>query len=312
MSKPSLPRPPRRVAALAMAGLTVIATLALAAATRAELSEEERRWNEPIEPFRVAGNVYYVGAREVTSYFVATPAGHVLIDSGFAETVPQVLANVRTLGFAPKEVKWLLISHAHYDHVGGIADLRDATGARIAVSVGDAEQAKNGGRNDFQWGDRFTYRPFTADRLLGDGDTVALGGTTLRANVTPGHTRGCTSWSMDVVERGQPLRVVFVCSVTFPGYQLVNNEAYPRIVDDYRATFRRLAAMPADVFLAAHGSFFGLVQKRAALGRNPETNPFVDPQGYRDHVERSRQRFEQQLAEQSNTAQPPKPRRADL
>lgn len=304
MRKPSSPQslPPRRAAALAFAALTVVTALAVAAApTRAELSEEERTWNEPVEPFRIAGNVYYVGAREVTSYLIATPAGHVLVDSGFAETVPQVLANVRTLGFDPKDVKWLLISHPHYDHVGGIADLRDATGASIAVSAADAEQAKNGGKGDFQWGDRFTYRAFTAARLLLDGDTVALGGTTLTANVTPGHTRGCTSWSTPVTEHGKPLHVVFVCSITFPGYKLAGNEAYPRIADDYRDTFRRLAAMPADVFLAAHGSFFRLMEKRAALSRNPEQNPFVDPQGYRAHVEQKRQEFEQRLAEQQRS-----------
>lgn len=297
MRKSSAPRwrSLRRAAALAFAALVVTA------AARAELSEEERSWNEPVEPFRIAGNVYYVGARDVTSYLIATPAGHVLVDSGFAETVPQVLANVRTLGFDPKDVKWLLISHPHYDHVGGIADLRDATRAKIAVSAADGEQAKNGGKGDFQWGDRFTYRAFTADRLLQDGDTVTLGGTTLTANVTPGHTRGCTSWSTKVTEHGKPLHVVFVCSITFPTYKLAGNEAYPRIADDYRDTFRRLAAMPADVFLAAHGGFFRLMEKRAALCRNPEQNPFVDPQGYRAHVEQKRQEFEQRLAEQQRS-----------
>ena len=288
-----------------LAALSLLACVIVAAAAHAELSEEERTWNEPVEPFRIAGNVYYVGAREVTSYLIATPAGHVLVDSGFAETVPQVLANVRTLGFDPKDVEWLLISHAHYDHVGGIADLRDATGARIAVSAADAEQARNGGKGDFRWRDRFPYRAFTADRLLHDGDTVALGGATLVANVTPGHTRGCTSWSTRVTERGAPLDVVFVCSITFPGYQLVDNAAYPRIVDDYRGTFRRLAAMPADVFLAAHGSFFGLVEKRAAVCRNPELNPFVDPDGFRAHVERLRADFERRVAEQSAASRSP-------
>ncbi len=281
---------------VAAATLACVASVAAAA-----LSPEEQKWNEPVEPFRIAGNLYYVGAREVTSYLVATPIGHVVIDSGFAETVPQVLANIRTLGFRPEDVEWLLISHPHYDHAGGIADLRGATGARIAVSAADAEQAARGGVGDFAFGDRFPYRPFTADRLLRDGDTVALGGSVLTANVTPGHTRGCTSWTMDVVEGGKPLHVVFVCSVTAPGYQLAKNDAYPSIVDDYRQTFRRLGAMPADVFLAAHGSFFGLVEKRAALCRNPERNPFVDPEGYRDHVERLRQQFEQRLREQSGT-----------
>ncbi|HET9766024.1 MAG TPA: subclass B3 metallo-beta-lactamase, partial [Thermoanaerobaculia bacterium] len=271
------------------------------AAPARPLSPEEQKWNEPIEPFRIAGNLYYVGARDVTSYLVATPAGHVVIDSGFAETVPQVLANIRTLGFRPEDVEWLLISHPHYDHVGGIADLRDATGAEIAVSAADADQAARGGVGDFAFGDRFRYRPFTADRLLRDGDTVALGGSVLTANVTPGHTRGCTSWTMDVVEGGKPLHVVFVCSITAPGYQLATNDGYPRIADDYRETFRRLAAMPVDVFLAAHGSFFGLVEKRAALCRNPERNPFVDPEGYREHLERLHQQFEQKLSEQGGS-----------
>jgi metallo-beta-lactamase class B len=270
-------------------------------ATASTLSEEEQRWNEPVEPFRIAGNLYYVGARDVTSYLVATPVGHIVIDSGFAETVPQVLANIRTLGFEPKDVRWLLISHPHYDHVGGIADLRDTTGAKVAISAADAEQAARGGVGDFAFGDRFRYRPFTADRVLRDGDTVALGGATLTANVTPGHTRGCTSWSMDVVEEGKPLHVVFVCSVTAPGYQVAGNEAYPRIAEDYRETFRRLAAMPADVFLAAHGNFFGLVEKRAVLCRNPDKNPFVDPQGYRDHVERLRQQFEEKVKGQGGS-----------
>jgi metallo-beta-lactamase class B len=287
------------VQAIAVALLAPVVLAPVERPLHAELSAEEQRWNEPVEPFRIAGNLYYVGARDVTSYLVTTPAGHVVIDSGFAETVPQVLANVRTLGFEPKDVKWLLISHPHYDHVGGIADLRDATGAKIAVSAADAGQAARGGVGDFAFGDRFRYRPFTADRLLHDGDTVAVGGATLTANVTPGHTRGCTSWSMDVVEAGKPLHVVFVCSVTAPGYQLARNEAYPRIVEDYRETFRRLATMPVDVFLAAHGSFFGLVEKRAALSRNPEQNPFVDPDGYHAHLARLRADLERKVAEQS-------------
>jgi len=285
--------------------LALVALATCAAPLPAQLhNDDERAWNEPIEPFRVAGNLYYVGATEVTSYLVATPAGHVVIDSGFAETVPQVLANIRTLGFDPGDVKLLLISHPHYDHVGGIADLRDATGARIVVSEPDAEQARRGGIGDFAFGDRFPYRGFAADRVVRDGDTVALGGSVLTANVTPGHTRGCTSWSMDVVEAGKPLRAIFVCSLTAPGYQLAKNTAYPRIVEDYRETFRRMAAMPVDLFLAAHGSFFGLVEKRAALSRNPkqtrQRNPFVDPEGFKAHVERRRQELEERLAKQKS------------
>jgi metallo-beta-lactamase class B len=260
--------------------------------------EQEREWNQPVDPFRIAGNLYYVGAREVASYLVATPEGHVLIDSGFEETVPQVLANVETLGFRPADVKLLLASHAHADHVGGMATLRERTGATIAMSAADGELTRRGGRDDPNFGDRFVYRAFTPDRTLRDGEVVMLGGSALTVNLTPGHTPGCTTWSLTVEEDGRPLRVVILGSVTAPGYRLVGNAAYPSIVEDFRATFERLATLEADVFLAAHGSFFGLLEKRAALARNPVDNPFVDPAALPAHVERLRASFERQLAEQ--------------
>jgi metallo-beta-lactamase class B len=261
-------------------------------------AEQEREWNQPVDPFRIAGNLYYVGAREVASYLVATPQGHVLIDSGFEETVPQVLANLETLGFRPADVKLLLATHAHSDHVGGMATLRERTGASIALSAGDGELTRRGGKGDPNFGDRFAYRAFTPDRTLHDGEVVTLGGSALTANLTPGHTPGCTTWSLTVEERGRPLRVVILCSVTAPGYRLVGNAAYPNIAEDYRATFARLAAMEADVFLAAHGSFFGLLDKRAALARNPPENPFVDPAALPAHIVRLREAFERRLAEQ--------------
>jgi metallo-beta-lactamase class B len=276
--------------------------------------EEERRWNTPVEPFRIAGNLYYVGALEVTSYLVATPAGLIVLDSGFHETAPQVLANIEKLGFHTKDVKWLLISHPHYDHVGGIADLRDATGAKIAVSAADAEQVAKGGKGDFAFGNRFPYRPFHADRLLHDGERLELGGTALTANVTPGHTRGCTSWTMDVVEGGKPLHVGFLCSVSFPGYQLVDNEAYPQILADFRASLDRLEAMPVDIFLAAHGSFYGLVEKRAKLCGDPacrqraEVNPFVDPAGWKAHLAEKRSQLDARVAEQTAAQKAAAPR----
>ena len=167
------------------------------------------------------------------------------------------------------------------------------------MSAADAAQAARGGIGDFAFGDRFPYRAFQADRSVGDGDTVQLGGSVLTANVTPGHTRGCTSWSMEVKEGDQPLRALFLCSVTAPGYQLVGNRDYPRIVEDYRETFRRLAAIRVDLFLAAHGTFYGLVEKRAALAGKPGRNPFVDAEGYRAHVEQARQDFERKVREQS-------------
>ena len=288
---------------------TVLAAFAACVASSTPLgaqtnSEEQRRWNHPVEPFRIAGNVYYVGAHEVAAYLVATPDGHVILDSGFEETVPQILANVETLGFRPADVRLLLTSHAHFDHVGGMATLRERTGARLLMSAADAELAARGGQGDPNFGDDFAYRPFRPDREIADGEVVELGDSRLVAHLTPGHTRGCTTWTLRVEEHGRPLDVVFLCSVTAPGYRLVDNAGHPDIVADYRATFRRLAELPVDVFLANHGSFFDLHGKRVALGAKPAANPFVDPEGWRRHLERQREGFEARLAAQRTEPRP--------
>jgi metallo-beta-lactamase class B len=285
---------------LALAALAALAGFAVSfTPLRAQTnSEEQRRWNQPVEPFRVAGNVYYVGAHEVAAYLVATPEGHVILDSGFEETVPQLLANVETLGFRPTDVRLLIASHGHFDHVGGMATLRERTGAQILMSAADAELAARGGQGDPNFGDDFAYRPFRPDRLIADGEVVELGGSRLVAHLTAGHTRGCTTWTLRVEEHGRPLDVAFLCSVTAPGYRLLGNAGHPDIVADYQATFRRLAELPVDVFLANHGSFFDLHGKRAALCANPAVNPFVDPEGWRRHLERQREAFESRLAAQ--------------
>ena len=291
----------RRFLSAATGGAAMVMALALAVpppAASQMTSDEERAWNQPVEPFRIAGNVYYVGAHEVASFLIATPAGHVILDSAFEETVPQILANVEKLGFRAADVKLLLNSHAHFDHAGGLATLRERTGAELLMSAADAELAARGGQGDPNFGDRFRYRPFTPDRTLADGEVVELGGSRLVAHLTPGHTRGCTTWTVRVEEGGRPLDVAFLCSVTAPGYRLVGNAGHPGIVADYRATFARLAELPVDVFLANHGSFFDLHGKRERLGANPEQNPFVDREGWRQHLERQRQAFEGKLKEQ--------------
>ena len=289
-------RPRMSVAALLALALGPM-TLPPAAGAQTS-SEEERAWNEPVEPFRIVGNVYYVGAREVAAYLVATPEGHVLIDSGFEETVPQILANVEALGFRTADVEVLLASHAHYDHVGGMATLRERTGARLHMSAADAELAARGGQDDPNFGDTFRYRAFRPDRVLRDGEVVELGGTKLTAHLTPGHTPGCTTWTTTVEEHGAPLRLVLLCSVTAPRYRLVGNAGYPGIAEDFHATFARLEGMAADVFLAPHGSFFGLLEKRAALCRNPAANPFVDAAAFPAHVAARKTAFERELAAQ--------------
>jgi metallo-beta-lactamase class B len=279
----------------------------------AQAKAEWREWNRPVEPFRIIGNVWYVGASEIASYLITTPAGHVLLDGGFVETAPQILANIRKLGFDPKDVKILINSHAHLDHAGGLAELERATGARLVASAEDAPALEDGDRDDFAFGTGAGFPPVRVDRRIGDGDTVSLGGTTLVAHLTPGHTRGCTTWTMALGDEEPRLHVLFLCSVTAPGYRLVGNEKWPGIAQAFEATFRKLEALPCDVFLAAHGSVFDLDAKRrrATMGmgmaRGPAAgpaNPFVDPAGYRAYLERAKKSFEEELARQRAAVRP--------
>lgn len=279
--------------------ILTILTLVLAATilTPAQKSEEERSWNQPVAPFKIAGNIYYVGASDVTSYLITTPKGHILIDSGFQETVPQIKENVAKLGFKLSDIKILLNSHAHYDHAGGLAELRRVTGAKLFVSRLDEPLFINGGKNDPNFGDRFPFEPTKPDRLLSDLEEVKLGGTTLTANVTSGHTKGCTTWTTTATDGGKKYNVIFVCSTSSPGYKLVNNSAYPNIADDYNKTFERLKKLKADIFLGSHGGIYGLEDKIKQL-KSGGSNPFIDPKAYKTYVEESEDAFRKKLADQ--------------
>jgi len=257
-----------------------------------------RSWNQPVPPFRIIGNVYYVGASDVTSYLITTPKGHILLDGGFVETAPMIRDNIRKLGFKPEDVKYLLNSHGHFDHAGGLAQLKQWTGAEFVVSREDGALIARGGRGDFTWGDKFTFPPLQPDRIVTDGDAVSVGDTEMIAHLTPGHTKGCTTWTTAAVENGHRYPVVFLCSVSAPGYKLVNNANYPNIVEDYRKTFAYLNRLPCDVFLSSHGSVFGLNDKLAAWKKNPQHNPFIDSREYHAFLEQAQRDFEAELKKQ--------------
>jgi metallo-beta-lactamase class B len=267
----------------------------------AQEDEATRRdWNRPVKPFRVVGNIYYVGVAGVTSFLITTPQGHILLDSGFAETVPLIQDSVKQLGFKLEDVKVLINSHAHFDHAGGFARLKKLSHAKLMISEADAKLISDGGRSDFQWRDNtsFHFEPAEVDRLLRDKDKVELGGVTMIARITPGHTKGCTTWTMKVRKAGRDLDVVFVGSTTIPGYKLVNNSLYPNIAEDYAYTFALLKALPCDVFLAPHGSFFALDEKRLRLEKGGKTNPFIDPQSYRQFIAWTEKAYQKQLTEE--------------
>lgn len=276
-------------------GLPVLALL-LPTLAAGQADPMSRSWNQPVEPFRIAVNLYYVGASDIASYLVTTPEGHILLDGGFVETVPLIRESVKKLGFRMEDVKILLNSHAHYDHAGGLAELKALTGAKLYASEGDAPALARGGKDDPVLGDQGPFPPVQADRLLKAGDTVALGGTTLTANLTPGHTRGCTTWTMKVADGGKTLDAVFVCSTSIlPMAKLGAEPSYPGIAEDYARTFRTLRGLPCDLFLAAHGSFYNLKDKTERLRKGEGPNPFVDPEGYRGYLDRNERTFRERL-----------------
>jgi metallo-beta-lactamase class B len=256
-------------------------------------------WHDPFPPHRIADHLYYVGSKGLASYLIATTNGHILINSSFERTVPLIRTNVETLGFKFTDIKILLTSHAHSDHASGHALVKELTGARVEVMEGDAKVIASGGRGQYLYTDADGWKPCAVDRVLKDGDTVALGEARLTARLTPGHTRGCTTWLMQATDRGKTWNVVIVGSPNVnPGYALVTNRDYPEIADDYTKTFRLLKALPCDIFLGAHGSYYGMEAKYARLQKDPNTNPFVDPAGYRAYVEDRAQAFRETVRKQ--------------
>ena len=246
------------------------------AAERAPLNPfaESGRWNTPYAPFKVIGNIYYVGTAGVSAYLITSPKGHILIDGILAQSVPQIIGNVKTLGFDIRDVKYLLNSHAHIDHAGGLAGVQRASGATMIASAADKPFLERGDIGHGPSGG-MKFPPIRVDRVIGDGGTVRLGGVTLTAHLTPGHSPGCTSWSMATVGADRVRRQVFFhCSGTVAGQSLMP-EAYPGIVANFRATFAKVRKYKADVFLANHDNFFDLAEKRARKVAGDE-NAFVD------------------------------------
>jgi len=277
--------------------LALLLSLACAVRLAAQLPPE---WTAPFPPFRIAGNLYYVGSADLASYLIATPKGLILINSSLTSSPPLIRKSVEALGFRFSDIKILLISHAHNDHCGGSAEILKSTGARYFVMDADVPVVESGGKKDFVYGAEkvMQYPPAHVDRVLHDGDTVQLGGTVLTAHLTAGHTRGTTTWTMDEKDSGRLLHVVIVGSPNVNSeYKLVRNTVYPQIAADYKHQFEVLRALPCDVFLGAHGGYFGLKEKYARL-KGGDRNAFIDPVGYKAYVADREQAFEMELRRQ--------------
>jgi metallo-beta-lactamase class B len=273
------------------------ALLAVALAAGGGLQSED---NQPAQPFRIADNLYYVGARDIASYLITTKAGHILIDGGYVQTVPIIRANLVTLGFRVEDIKVLLTTQAHFDHVGGVAELKRLSGATLMVSDADAAIIEKGGRGDFYLGDKALFPAATVDRRVKDLDTVTLGEMVLTAHLTPGHTKGCTTWTFDVRDRGRTYHVVNLCGLSIlDGTRVSGMPGYPNIARDYSHTYEVLKGLPCDIFIGAHASYYGGQAKAAALRAKPDgDNPFVDPEGYRTFIERAERKFLDQLTQE--------------
>jgi metallo-beta-lactamase class B len=247
----------------------------------------------PFPAHHVIGNVYYVGTQSLTSYLITTPQGHILVNTTFERNIPLIQKSVEQLGFKFSDIKIILGSHAHGDHQEGDALAKQLTGAQVVAMAEDVpalEAMKPDGK------------PHPIDRVVHDGDTVTLGGTTLTAHLTPGHTRGCTTWTFKTQENGRSYDVVVIGSLGVnPGFKLVNNPDIPRQADEYRQAFKVSRTLPCDVPLASHGAMYNLAEKYPRIGKGP--NPFVDPAGYKAELDLDEAMFKAVLAAQQKVSQ---------
>lgn len=262
---------------------------ALFAGSAVMLAQSNADWHRELPGFKIAGNLYYVGTADLAVYLINTPQGNILINSDYKQDLPAIKKSIAQLGFKYADTKILLISHAHGDHDEGTGVIAKETGAKLMVmdaDVADEESTAPG-------------RPGAhVDRVLHDGDAVELGGSKLVAHLTPGHTKGCTTWTMQVRDGASTLNAVIVGSPNVnPGYILVGNKSYPQIADDYVKTFTVLKSLPCDLFLGAHGAYFGMLAKYGKM-QPGGPNPFIDPAGYKAYVAEREDTFRKEWARQ--------------
>ncbi len=271
--------------------LAALAALAVPTAAPAQDAQQRIEWNRPFAPFSIIGNVYYVGTEGLSAFLITGPRGHVLIDGGLPESAPLIAANIKALGFRLRDVRYLLINHTHFDHAGGLAELKRLTGAQLvgtAQQRADLASGKTLGRPQLAG-----FPPVRIDRYVKDGDRLTLGSIVLTAIHSPGHTRGGVSWAITTAGK----RVIFATSLTVAGQNLINDPVYPRAAADFRATFARLKRERADIFVNFHPDFFNLAGKRAAQRRG-KADAFVDPAELRRQIDIAEAAFQQELARQ--------------
>jgi len=279
---------------------SIAATAAVAAAEpplpQLEGYDAPESWRQPVAPVRIADHTWQIGTQALTSLLIRTDAGAILIDGGLPQEADMLLAHMRALGVAPGDLKLILHSHAHVDHVGSLAAVKRATGATLVSNAESAWLLARGGFDDLQFGDGLVYPPVQADRLVRDGEAVALGDMRLTVHFTPGHTPGSMSWTWTDTHDGKPERLAYVDSLSAPGYKLLDSPRYPHLVDDFRHSFAAVRALPCDVLVSPHA------ERDSGWDFANTDHPRVNPQTCRQFADKAERNFDAMLAEQRKAA----------
>jgi metallo-beta-lactamase class B len=274
-----------------------------------ELASKYLKWEEPTEPLKIVGPLYFVGTKGLSAWLFATPEGHILLNTGMPSSGPMIVESIRTLGFKAEDIKIIINGHAHSDHAGAFTYMKQVSGAQIAIMKEDVQAIEDGGKDDFHYGTDWQimgFPPVRVDRVLRHGDTVRRGEVLLTALHTPGHTRGSTTWVTQLVDGGRAYTVVFPDGGGFnPGYRVAQDPSYPGINDDYRRTLHTWEMLKPDIWAGHHTEYFNLEGKRKRA-ETEGVNAWVDPEGYRRFVAGKRRAFEDEVDAERGVEKPPR------
>jgi metallo-beta-lactamase class B len=262
------------------------------------LAKKTLKWEEPAEPAKIVGPIYFVGTKGLGVFLFTTSEGHILMNTGMPSSGPVIVESVRKLGFRPEDIKLMINGHAHIDHAGAFAFLKQQFSAQLAVMKDDVEAMESGDKNDFKYANDFVYPPVKVDHILRDGDTIKMGDVLLTAYHTPGHTRGATTWIANIAVDGKAYVVAFPDGAGFnPGYRLVKNPSYPGIAEDYRRTHHFLETLKPDIWLAQHNEYYDFESKRQRA-QTEGMKAWIDPEGYRRFIAGKKRDFEDEVDEE--------------
>jgi metallo-beta-lactamase class B len=305
---------PAAAVVLGFAGQSHAQTLPPNLPTKAQLASDNNlflaiarkalHWEEPAEPARIVGPIYFVGTRGLGAFLITTSEGNILMNTGMPSSGPMIVESIRKLGFKPEDIKLMINGHAHIDHAGAFAFFKQLTGAPLAVMKDDVAAMESGDTNDFKYANDFMYPPVKVDRILRDGDQIKMGEVLLTAYHTPGHTRGATTWIANIIADGKPYVVAFPDGAGFnPGYRVAKNPSYPGITEDYRRTHHVLEMLKPDIWLAQHNEYYDL-EGKLKRAETEGVKAWIDPEGYRRFIAGKKRAFEDEVDEELGAPRP--------